>query len=54
MFTATKIKSTIKPAKFEPLNNGIWYYNYDIVEKTVMTRYMITGEDKEVSIYSFV
>ena len=54
MFTATKIKSTIKPAKFESLNNGIWYYNYDIVEKTVMTRDMITGKDKEVPIYSFV
>lgn len=54
MFTATKIKSTIKPAKFESLNNGVWYYNYDIVEKTVMTRDMITGKDKEVSIYSFV
>ena len=34
MFTATKIESTIKPKKFESLNNGIWYYNYDIVEKT--------------------
>lgn len=54
MFTAIKIKSTIKPAKFESLNNGVWYYNYDIVEKTVMTRDMITGKDKEVPIYSFV
>lgn len=54
MFTATKIKSTIKPEKFESLNNGIWYYNYDIVEKIVMTRDRNTGEDKEVPIYSFV
>lgn len=30
MFTATKIESTIKPPIFEPLNNGVWYYNYDI------------------------
>ena len=54
MFAATKIKSTIKPAKFESLNNGIWYYNYDIVEKTVMTRDMITGEEKEEKIYEYV
>lgn len=54
MFTATKIKSTIKPAKFESLNNGIWYYNYDIVEKTVMTRDIITGEEKEEKRYEYV
>ena len=54
MFTATKIKSTIKPAKFESLNNGIWYYNYDIVEKTVMTRDMITGKEKEEKRYEYV
>lgn len=54
MFEATKIKSTIKPAKFESLNNGIWYYNYDIVEKTVMTRDLITGEEKEEKRYEYV
>lgn len=54
MFTPTKIKSTIKPAKFESLNNGIWYYNYDIVEKTVMTGDMITGEEKEEKRYEYV
>ena len=54
MFEATKIKSTIKPAKFESLNNGIWYYNYDIVEKTVMTRDMITDEEKEEKRYEYV
>ena len=54
MFEATKIKSTIKPAKFESLNNGVWYYNYDIVEKTVMTRDMITGEEKEEKRYEYV
>lgn len=32
MFTATRIESTIKPDKFESLNNGIWYYNYDVKE----------------------
>lgn len=54
MFEATKIKSTIKPAKFESLNNGVWYYNYDIVEKTVMTRDMITDEEKEEKRYEYV
>ena len=54
MFTATKIESTIKPAKFESLNNGIWYYNYDIVEKTVMTRDMNDDEEKEETRYEYV
>ena len=54
MFTATKIESTIKPKKFESLNNGIWYYNYDIVEKTVTTRYMEDEEEKEELRYNFV
>lgn len=54
MFTINKVESPIKPNKFIDLNNNVWYYNYDIMEKTVMTRDMITGEDKEVPIYSFV
>lgn len=36
MFIVKKIESTIIPEKFQSLNNGIWYYNYDITEKTVM------------------
>ena len=35
MFTATKIESTIEPKSFESLNNGIWYYNYDVEKKVV-------------------
>lgn len=54
MFTATKIKSTIKPAKFESLNNGIWYYNYDIVEKIIMTRDRNTSEEREEKRYEYV
>lgn len=54
MFTATKIESTIRPEKFESLNNGIWYYNYDIVEKTVTVRDMYDEEDKEEQRYEFV
>lgn len=30
MFISNKIKCAIKPEKFEPLNNGIWYYNFNI------------------------
>lgn len=54
MFTATKIESTIKPAKFESLNNGIWYYNYDIVEKTVIVRDINDDEEREETRYEFV
>lgn len=54
MFTATKIESTIRPEKFESLNNGVWYYNYDIVEKTVITRDVDDEEDKEELRYEYV
>lgn len=54
MFTATKIESTIRPEKFESLNNGVWYYNYDIVEKTVTVRDMNDEEEKEEQRYEFV
>lgn len=54
MFTPNKIESTIKPAKFESLNNGVWYYNYDIVEKTVVTRDMNDDEEKEEIRYEYV
>lgn len=54
MFTATKIESTIRPEKFESLNNGVWYYNYDIVEKTVTVRDMNDEEDKEELRYDFL
>ena len=54
MFTATKIESTIRPKKFESLNNGIWYYNYDIVEKTVTVRDMNDEKEREEQRYEFV
>ena len=54
MFIATKIESTIRPKKFESLNNGIWYYNYDIVEKTVTVRDMNDEEEREEQRYEFV
>lgn len=53
MFTVTKIKSTIEPKKFESLNNGIWYYNYDI-EKKIVRVLSIKGEEIEETKYSYV
>lgn len=53
MFTANKIQSTLKPNTFDSLNNGIWYYNYDIVEKTVTIREN-EDEEKEETRYEFV
>lgn len=54
MFTPIKIESTIKPDKFESLNNGVWYYNYDIVEKIVPTVDMTTEEAREEIRYEFL
>lgn len=54
MFTATKIESTIRPEVFESLNNGIWYYNYDIIQRTVKVRDMDSEEEKDETRYSYV
>ena len=54
MFTATKIESTIIPEVFESLNNGIWYYNYDITQYTVKVRDMDSEEEKDETRYSYV
>lgn len=56
MFTATKIESTIKPKSFKPLNNGIWYYNYDVEEKVVKVHSMRKEETEETeeTRYSYV
>ena len=53
MFKASKIESTIKPTTFESLNNGVWYYNYDIVSKIVETP-SIEGETTEETRYYYV
>lgn len=49
MYTAVKLKSTIKPESFEDLNNGVWYYNYNIEETEP-----IINEEKEIPQYSFI
>lgn len=56
MFTATKIESTIEPKSFISLNNGIWYYNYDIEQKVVKIHSMRKDEIEETdeTRYSYV
>lgn len=54
MFTATKIESTIRPEVFESLNNGIWYYNYDITKYTVKVMDMNSEEEKDETRYSYI
>lgn len=48
MFKTSKIDCTVKPAKFENLNNGVWYYNFDITSETRNDM-----EDKEVIVYKY-
>lgn len=48
MFKISKIDCTVKPSKFENLNNGVWYYNFNITSET--RNYM---EDKEVIVYKY-
>ena len=56
MFTATKIESTIEPKSFVSLNNGIWYYNYDVEQKVVKVHSMRKDEieETEETRYSYV
>ena len=35
MFKTNKIDCTIKPKKFESLNNGVWYYNFDVESEVI-------------------
>lgn len=54
MFKSSKIESTVKPEKFVSLNNGVWYYNYNIVEKNIPDVDKITGEKIEETHYEFL
>lgn len=54
MFKTNKIDCTIKPEKFESLNNGIWYYNFDIESEVVLESAMGDNEDPhEVTRYKY-
>ena len=48
MFKISKIDCTVKPSKFENLNNGVWYYNFDVTSETRKDM-----EDKEVIVYKY-
>ena len=48
MFKISKIDCTVKPSKFENLNNGVWYYNFNITSETRKDM-----EDKEVIVYKY-
>lgn len=52
MFETNKINSTIKPEKFESLNNGIWYYNFDITSEIVTNSVMEEGSE-EITRYNY-
>lgn len=54
MFKAYRIESTIKPDKFQSLNNGIWYYNYDITERLVPGYISEYGDEEEKIMYSYI
>ena len=53
MYTINKIRSYNKPEKFYSLNNGIWYYNYEIEDEVVVIRFMEDTEDTERTTYEF-
>lgn len=47
---ANRLKTTVKPEKFENLGNGVYYYNYDI--NTSIQTNLDTNSDEEV--YDFI
>lgn len=54
MFKIYKIDCTIEPKKFEPLNNGVWYYNFDI-DSEVITEPIMGDEEnlREITRYKY-
>lgn len=52
MFKINKVNCTIEPKKFESLNNGIWYYNFD-VESEVVLESTIEENPREVIRYNY-
>lgn len=54
MFKTNKIDCTIEPKKFESLNNGVWYYNFDI-DSEVITEPIMGDEEnlREITRYKY-
>lgn len=53
MFKINKICSIISPQKFESLNNGIWYYNFDIESETVLEPIIGDEDLQETTKYTY-
>lgn len=53
MFKTNKIDCTIKPEKFESLNNGIWYYNFDLESEVVLENHTEGEDPTEVTRYKY-
>lgn len=54
MFKTSKIDCTIEPKKFEPLNNGVWYYNFDIESEVISEPIMGEENSREITRYKYV
>lgn len=54
MFEARRIESSVQPPKVEPLNNGTYYYNYDIQTKQVSVPDMEANEMTEETRYTYI
>lgn len=52
MFKTSKIDCTIEPKKFESLNNGVWYYNFD-VESEVISEPIMGDEENSREIIRY-
>lgn len=54
MFEARRIETNVQPPIVEPLNNGTYYYNYDIQTKQVSVPDMETNEMTEETRYCYI
>lgn len=54
MFTIIRTQSTIKPEKFESLNNNVWYYNYDIKSEEVEFKEAKDEESVTKTVYNYI
>lgn len=54
MFEARRIESSVQPPKVESLNNGTYYYNYDIQTKQVSVPDMETNKMTEETRYTYI
>ena len=54
MFEARRIETNIQPPTIEFLNNGSYYYNYDIQTTKVFVNHIDTDELTEETRYNFI